>query len=104
MGGGVRSVGVEQLLHALTDAVVVLRGDVVADVSPGAERRVGGVDLVGSSIRDLVHPDDVLPSSGRPTAHVRLATPSGGYRWFEVTSVATDDGCLLAVRDVDERV
>jgi diguanylate cyclase (GGDEF)-like protein len=104
MDRGVRSMATPQLLHALTDAVLVLRADLVVGVSHGAEQRLGTGVLVGSALRDLVHPDDAPPAPGQPTTHVRLAVPTGGHRWFEATRVPTDDGSILAVRDVHERV
>src|SRR6476659_2372168 len=104
MDRGVRSMATAQLLHALTDAVLVLRAELVVGVSQGAEQRVGTGVLVGSALRDLVHPDDEPPSPGQPTTDVRLAVPTGGHRWFEVTHVQADDGSVLAVRDVHERV
>src|SRR5256714_14304719 len=104
MDRGVRSMSTAQLLHALTDAVLVLRADLVVGVSHGAEQRLGTGVLVGSALCDLVHPDDMPPSPGEPTSQVRLAVPTGGHRWFEATRVPTDDGSVLAVRDVHERV
>ena len=100
MDAGVRSSTTARLLHALSDAVLVLQADVVVSVSDGAERRLGTGVLVGSTLRDLVHPDDAAPSPGRPTTHVRMAVPSGGHRWFEVTRVPSDDGSPDHTRSV----
>ena len=107
MDAAVRSTATARLLHALSDAVLVLRADVVVAASEGAEQRLGTGGVVGSTWRDLVHPDDDPPAPGRPTTHVRLAVPTGGHRWFEVTRVQSDDDgdqSVLAVRDVHERV
>jgi diguanylate cyclase (GGDEF)-like protein len=104
MAGGACSSAKARLLEALTDAVLVLRGDVVEAASDGADRRIGTGVLAGATLQDLVHPDDAPPSPGEPTTHVRLFVPTGGNRWFEATRVPTDDGSVLAVRDVHERV
>jgi diguanylate cyclase (GGDEF)-like protein len=108
MDAGLRSSTTARLLHALSDAVLVLRADVVVSASDGAEQRLGTGALVGSTLRGLVHRDDAPPSPGQPTTRVRLAVPTGGHRWFEATRVPADDGSpdgsLLAVRDIHEQV
>src|SRR5690349_5315854 len=104
MDGGECSMAAALLLEALTDAVLVLRDDVVVAASDGAEQRVGTGVLVGSALRDLVHPDDAPPPPGRPTAPVRLSVPPGGHRWFDLTHVPADGGSVLAARDVHDRV
>jgi hypothetical protein len=68
MDAGVRSTATAGLLHALTDAVLVLRADVVVDAPDGADRRLGTGVLTGSALRDLVHPDDTQARGLRPEA------------------------------------
>ena len=103
------------LVQNSSDLIVVVDAErVITDVTPVAERMVGRApeELVGTSLLDLVHADDVetvgasLADAG--VAAWRIVHADG--HWIDVESTATDlladsavRGIVLAVRDVSER-
>ena len=111
------------LVQHSTDLITIIDGaDTIRYVSPAINRVFGYeiADLEGKPLRDLVHPDDVVPMLGfladaaKPgskatTTHWRMLSASGA--WCRVENVAvnllsdpTVDGVVLTTRDVSHRV
>ena len=111
------------LVQHSTDLITIIDGaDTVRYVSPAISRVFGydPTDLEGKSLREIVHPDDVVPMlsflthAARPdsrasTSHWRMQ--SAGGEWCRVENVAvnlitdpTVGGLVLTTRDVTHRV
>ena len=125
--GPVGSVESEGFLRAAlansTDLVVVIDRDAVLTYASGAADRIVGVapaDLVGRSLLELVHPDDLGAASEsllsgldsgagvKDPVELRLRHANGGWRELEVVgNNLLDDpavaGILISGRDVSER-
>ncbi len=110
------------LIQHASDVVVVLGGaGRVGFVAPSIERTLAypGEALVGTSVFDLVHPDDARPAATALTRtapgaalpgpiEVRLRHADGSWRWFEVLgNNRLDDpavkGIVVNARDITER-
>ncbi len=104
------------LLEQSSDIVMVCGEDgTLHYVSPVAERWLGrpAEALVGTTISDHLHPDDVTAAGAfagpqpRP-ACVRLRTAQGTYRWFDVGSSERADpllgGIVLTLREASSRI
>ncbi len=112
------------LAEAASDVVYTHGMDGVVEwVSPSVTEVLGWrrEDFVGISLRDLVHPDDLLAlapvqesilESGAATgrAEVRFATVDGRWRWMSVATRMTSDnegrvtGAVEALRDIQPEV
>ncbi|MFI7588835.1 diguanylate cyclase domain-containing protein [Spongisporangium articulatum] len=110
-------------LHALLsgahDLILVVGSDGrLSFVSPNLEPLLGyaAADWAGARLDDYLHPDDVPrlerlladPASAGPARDVRLLTPAGDYRWFDlqagdVSSEKLLTGVLLTCRDTGQR-
>ncbi len=126
MSGHVQSSGVDdrqiwEYLVNSTGSDVLIRSDadfVIEWVSPSVRRLLGfGPDeLVGVTLGDLIHPDDVVPNGrSRDGGEVvyfrgRLRRFDGSYRWVESRSQPTRDanglitGYVGLARDIDAEV
>ena len=110
------------LVQHAADVLAVIGPDGVRRyVSPAVQRILGyrPEDLVGSSIFDLIHPDDALTAhalfaetvateGGTRTLELRLGHRDGSWRWLEVTGTnllhdPAVAGVVLNSRDVTER-
>jgi diguanylate cyclase (GGDEF)-like protein/PAS domain S-box-containing protein len=105
------------LADHLADIVMVTEADLITWASPSIHRILGHDQsaLVGSSVADLIHPDDHRPAEVTPAEPIasirhRLRDARGGYRWFDtkVTGRFDPDGTLIArygtSRDIDESI
>ena len=97
------------------DLLLVLDGELrLTRVNPAWSRTLGWepADLIGRTILDLMHPDDLVEAKARDcelmqtgAAHHRhrLRTRDGDWRWFEGTGHRREDGSRVGVlRDVTE--
>jgi diguanylate cyclase (GGDEF)-like protein/PAS domain S-box-containing protein len=104
-----------------TLVVVVDGARRIVAVSPTAAALVGrpGADLVGVSVDDLLHPDDVLARTAiahvlggaarTDTLRARLRTGEGDWRWFDGAARGHADGdgaarAVLLLADASHRV
>ncbi len=110
------------LVQHSTDLITILdRADTIRYASPAIARVFGydAAELEGTSLRDLVHADDVVPmlgfltdaarpASGTATSHWRMRDASGQWRKVENVAVnlladPTVGGVVLTTRDVSHR-
>jgi diguanylate cyclase (GGDEF)-like protein/PAS domain S-box-containing protein len=111
------------LVQHSTDLITIVDGaDTIRYVSPAISRVFGhdAGELEGQPLRDLVHPDDVVPmlgfltdaarpESGAPSSHWRMRSATGEWRRVESVAVnlladPTVAGLVLTTRDVTHRV
>lgn len=111
------------LIENISDVVVLTTPDGrISWVSPSVEQvlRWTAEDLLGRSVSDHVHPDDVAEVTARRAAlldggapvllTVRLRRPGGDWAWVEchvrairAAGTAAVDGFVVTARDVTER-
>jgi PAS domain S-box-containing protein len=112
-----------QLIENSSDIITIIQADgMIAYESPAAERVTGhkSEDLVGRSVFQFVHPDDVasariamakllaLPGGTSEPLEIRFSTADGGYRTLEaigknLTEEPGVGGILIHSRDISVR-
>lgn len=109
------------LLDGSHDVVVVVDDHGTLWYANGSVRRALGYEpdeMLGRSVADFVHPDDLALAVDRlttlhdgaptPITVVRLQAKNGSYRWWEITSGDLRDpiagGRVLTCRDVTARI
>ena len=111
------------LVQYSTDLITIIDGaDTIRYVSPAISRVFGheALDVEGRALRELVHPDDVVPMLGflteaaKPSSRATMSQwrmRSAGGSWCRVENVAVNllgdesvCGVVLTTRDVTHRV
>jgi diguanylate cyclase (GGDEF)-like protein/PAS domain S-box-containing protein len=121
-GEGGNGAWAEAIIASVNDIIAVVASDTtITWISPSTKARLGmePCEMLGLSVLDLVHPDDVAEAAAKwdevmgptevyPTTELRVRHRDGSYRYLNITGINLLDipevqGVVLSTVDVTER-